>query len=357
MQTKRTRRGWRRVTVISKARQSQRLYIFLSTFVLFNHPLQSTNYTFQASHAATNKKHHSQPTTQHKHIFTPLSCHLLSICRSSHSHLTKMKLNSPLLATALASLANSQSPATAIITIEASHGGAGNGLTNETISVPLLTRYTNPALNTVSTLYLTGSNGDVRLQSIACYPYRNDNLTGMGGLPFTSETPSRLSTNTVSVGSIMCNSTDVTTDASAGAEPSVTSTLSATTTDLTRGGTSDVPNLSETLVVPASITSSSARSNDTMITMSPSTTSVPVASSGGASQETVTSVAVVTEGTRGPMTSTMVSVVGASPTGSSSPADMGSAGMSSGADQTGSASERWRVNGLAVIAMMLGFLM
>lgn len=224
-----------------------------------------------------------------------------------------MKLKSQLLATSLASLANTQTSDTAIITVEASHGGAGSGLTNTTLSIPLLTQYTNPALDAVSTLYLTGSTGDVQFSSITCYTYRNDNLTGMGGLPFTSETPSRLSTNTVVVGSIFCNSTDTTAKES-GASP--TSTLSATTTDLTRGSTSDVPNLNSTTMLSVTTSSSSpsfggngtaTRTYESLVPV----TAVPT-STGGAAMETVTSVSVVSGGSNAAATSSMLSAVGAS---------------------------------------------
>lgn len=261
-----------------------------------------------------------------------------------------MKLKSPLMATALASLANAQTPATAIITVEASHGGAGNGLTNTTLSIPLSTQYTNPALDQVSTLYLSGSSGAVEFPSITCYPYRNGNLTGMGGLPFTSETPSRLSTNTVQVGSIMCNSSDLT----AGDSPSITSTMSATTTELTRGGTSDVPNLNGTMIL--SVTSSSSmRSNGTMTPTSTMRTTVPATSAGGAAQETITSVTVITGGSNGPVTSTMVSAVGSSP--SSSPADTSSGSGQMGGGQMGAAGERWRVEKWGMLMVVAGALL
>ncbi|KAI4868596.1 hypothetical protein F4820DRAFT_445009 [Hypoxylon rubiginosum] len=95
----------------------------------------------------------------------------------------------------------------AIITIEASHGGAGSGLTNTTISVPIGEIYTgNKAMETVSTLYLVGTTGDVALDSVTCTPYKANDATGSHGLPFTSKTPSYLSTNTVVVGSILCTS-------------------------------------------------------------------------------------------------------------------------------------------------------
>lgn len=105
-------------------------------------------------------------------------------------------------AAALAGLA-SATPS-AVITIEASHGGAGSGLTNNTITVPIGPVYTNAqSLSTVSTLYLTGAS-EVDIKSISCTPYQSTNGTGSRGLAFSSGTPSYLSTNTVQIGSIIC---------------------------------------------------------------------------------------------------------------------------------------------------------
>ncbi|KAI7544566.1 hypothetical protein KC331_g6726 [Hortaea werneckii] len=95
----------------------------------------------------------------------------------------------------------------ASVTITASHGGAGNGLTNTTITVPLGSLYTNAALDEVSYLYLTGSN-DAVLENITCTPHRYANGTGEAGRPFTSSSPSLLSTNTVKVGSLTCVASD-----------------------------------------------------------------------------------------------------------------------------------------------------
>ncbi|KAI1780098.1 hypothetical protein F4818DRAFT_165431 [Hypoxylon cercidicola] len=92
------------------------------------------------------------------------------------------------------------------INVEASHGGAGSGLTNTTIRVPIDEIYNNKeALSEVSTLYLIGAT-EVAIDSITCTPYKAEDATGSHGLPFTVNTPSRLSTNTVVVGSILCNS-------------------------------------------------------------------------------------------------------------------------------------------------------
>ncbi|KAI0141565.1 hypothetical protein GGR57DRAFT_487117 [Xylariaceae sp. FL1272] len=90
----------------------------------------------------------------------------------------------------------------ATVVIEASHGGAGSGLTNTTITVPLGKIYTNEdALDEVSTLYLLSPS------TVTCTPYQATTGTGTGGLPFTVGNPSLLSTNTVVVGSLVCAST------------------------------------------------------------------------------------------------------------------------------------------------------
>ncbi|KAF3024217.1 hypothetical protein E8E14_010890 [Neopestalotiopsis sp. 37M] len=99
-----------------------------------------------------------------------------------------------------------ESTPTATIIVEASHGGAGSGLTNTTIWVPIGPVYTDSdALSEVSTLYLTAAT-EVDVTSVTCTPYRATDGEGTGGLPFTSSQPSYLSTNTVVVGSIVCTS-------------------------------------------------------------------------------------------------------------------------------------------------------
>lgn len=115
-----------------------------------------------------------------------------------------------LLATGLlASTALAQTAQNAIITITASHGGAGNGLANTTVTVPLNTAFTNSsALAEVSYLYLTGATG-VPFDSITCQAYQDDAGTVQGGEPFNSSTPALLSTNTVQVGSIICTASYV----------------------------------------------------------------------------------------------------------------------------------------------------
>lgn len=88
---------------------------------------------------------------------------------------------------------------TTTVVIEASHGGAGSGLTNNTITVPVGPVYTNKeAFAAVSTLYITSDDG------VSCIPYGAENGQGTHGLAFTFGTPSRLSTNTVQVGSLVC---------------------------------------------------------------------------------------------------------------------------------------------------------
>ena len=113
-----------------------------------------------------------------------------------------------LATTAFLTLVHAQKPA-AIVVIEASHGGAGQGLTNTTVTIPLTSVYTNAtALREVSTLYLVDSR-NTPLSSVSCTPFKHDDGTGQGGLTFDSTTPSLLSTNTVEVGSIVCISTDI----------------------------------------------------------------------------------------------------------------------------------------------------
>ncbi|KAK4502324.1 hypothetical protein PRZ48_005749 [Zasmidium cellare] len=175
-----------------------------------------------------------------------------------------------LLALATASTAFAQS---ATITIEASHGGAGNGLTNTTITIPLNARISNPALQTVSTLYLTGSEG-VDLASISCTPYTYNN--GTGPAAFTSTQPSRLSTNTVQVGSLLCTASD-----------------SSSTTSSSTSGVTSTTSASGSLTPPT-------MANGTLVTVSspvtPSTASVFVTTMtgpSGTSQSTVTSTAVL----------------------------------------------------------------
>lgn len=120
---------------------------------------------------------------------------------------TTIMLSRALLATAAAALLTptlAQTPQRAIITITTSHGGAGQDLTNRTITIPLNDAYTNAdALEAVSYLSLTGATG-VPFDSVTCQAYQDRDATMAGGEPFDSSAPALLSTNTVVVGSIVC---------------------------------------------------------------------------------------------------------------------------------------------------------
>lgn len=206
-----------------------------------------------------------------------------------------MLAKATLLALATATTALAQS---AIVTIEASHGGAGNGLTNTTITVPLNARYTNPALQTVSTLYLTGANG-VDITSITCEPFTYNNMTGPAN--FTSTRPSLLSTNTVQVGSLLCTSSD-----SSGGTSSTTSTGSSTPS------TGVVTSTTGSLTPPT-------MGNGTLITVAPPSTATSVfvttVSEPSGSASTITSTAVLGVSTTPGQTS---STAGGSSTSSAS---------------------------------------
>ncbi|KAI0520767.1 hypothetical protein F5B22DRAFT_598269 [Xylaria bambusicola] len=107
------------------------------------------------------------------------------------------------LATAAATLASAaptcQTPQTATVVVETAHGGAFNDRTNVTISVPVGPVYVNgDALAAVSTLYLLGPD------TVTCSPFKAQDGTVNGGLPFTVGQPSLLSTNSVVVGSLVC---------------------------------------------------------------------------------------------------------------------------------------------------------
>lgn len=106
-------------------------------------------------------------------------------------------------ATVILAAATTIAAQSVVVIIEASHGGAGNGLTNNSITVPLSTYYTDPKLDAVSTLYLTQAS-DVELDAVTCTPYRNANGSGSAGLPFNSTRPSFISTNTEQIGSVFC---------------------------------------------------------------------------------------------------------------------------------------------------------
>ncbi|KAK1055690.1 hypothetical protein LTR74_015465 [Friedmanniomyces endolithicus] len=213
------------------------------------------------------------------------------------------------------------------VTIEASHGGAGNGLTNKTISVPLNTTYTDPALQTVSYLFLTGATG-VAIESITCTPYLYPNGTGKGGLPFTSSSPSYLSTNTVQVASIICLSSTAGSTNSTGAVPTSTSSL---------------PNATSL----STVTSLSTIASSTSISTSGSSTkSVPssyIGAPGIAATSTLLTTTIMSAGASGtaPITSTITSVVGvaaaSSPPTSTTPSAAGDAAGSASSTSSASA--------------------
>ncbi|KAI0539452.1 hypothetical protein GGR58DRAFT_464340 [Xylaria digitata] len=105
-----------------------------------------------------------------------------------------------LSAVAIASAAPSY-PTTPIATVvvETAHGAAYNDRTNRTIAVPIGPVYVNEdALGAVSTLYLLGPD------TATCTPYKAQDGTVNGGLPFSVGHPSLLSTNSVVVGSLVC---------------------------------------------------------------------------------------------------------------------------------------------------------
>ncbi|KAI1357801.1 hypothetical protein F5Y08DRAFT_323307 [Xylaria arbuscula] len=90
-------------------------------------------------------------------------------------------------------------PPTATVVVETAHGAAYNDRTNVTISVSIGSVYVNKeALGAVSTLYLLGPS------SATCSPFKAEDGTVNGGLPFTVGHPSLLSTNSVVVGSLVC---------------------------------------------------------------------------------------------------------------------------------------------------------
>ncbi|TGJ78130.1 hypothetical protein E0Z10_g10637 [Xylaria hypoxylon] len=105
-----------------------------------------------------------------------------------------------LSAAALVSAApNTPPPQTATVVVETAHGAAYNDRTNRTITVPIGPAYVNhEALGAVSTLYLLGP------ATATCTPYKAEDGTVNGGLPFYVGHPSLLSTNSVVVGSLVC---------------------------------------------------------------------------------------------------------------------------------------------------------
>lgn len=130
-----------------------------------------------------------------------------------------------------------QSGHRAIITIATSHGGAGNNITNNTVTIDLNSSFQNRSvLGSVSTLYLTGAIG-VPFDSVTCQAYQDRRQQQKGGNPFDSTTPALLSTNTVRVGSIVCTS-DFVAMAPGGPVYSTSIPSTPTTTSTRRGQTS-----------------------------------------------------------------------------------------------------------------------
>ncbi|OTB05375.1 hypothetical protein M426DRAFT_260873 [Hypoxylon sp. CI-4A] len=92
----------------------------------------------------------------------------------------------------------------AVVVVEASHGGAGNGLRNSTVYMPINQEFTNQeVLHEVSTLYLLGAEG-VDANTLTCTPFKTNKAAGDALPSFTTKNPDRLSTNTVVVGSVFC---------------------------------------------------------------------------------------------------------------------------------------------------------
>lgn len=152
----------------------------------------------------------------------------------------------------------------ASVTIETSHSGAGNDLTNETITVPLNTVYTNDALNDVSYLFLTSATG-VNISDVSCTPYLYSNGTGDAGNSFNSTSPAYLSTTDVQVGSLVCSddnsTTAVTTSSTSGS--AATSTIAAISSSSSSSNLSSTSNSTMAHVTSTFITTMSATSNGT----------------------------------------------------------------------------------------------
>ncbi|KAF3062257.1 hypothetical protein GL218_03276 [Daldinia childiae] len=89
------------------------------------------------------------------------------------------------------------------INVESSHGGAGNGLVNKTISVGFDVPFTGEELKEVSSLYLIGASL-VDINTVVCQPHKNTDGSDTAAKTFDVNNPGRLSTNTVVVGSITC---------------------------------------------------------------------------------------------------------------------------------------------------------
>ncbi|RMY83741.1 hypothetical protein D0862_11611 [Hortaea werneckii] len=178
-----------------------------------------------------------------------------------------MHLSTPIMPSKAALLAVGAFATTAFaqsasVTITASHGGAGNGLTNTTITVPLGSLYTNAALDEVSYLYLTGAS-DAVLESITCTPHRYANGTGEAGRPFTSNSPSLLSTNTVKVGSLTCVASDSDSDADATSGTSSNTAISTSPSSVAASSTTASNSTNNPSMTTSSATSSSTEDEDT----------------------------------------------------------------------------------------------
>ncbi|CAJ2500600.1 Uu.00g034530.m01.CDS01 [Anthostomella pinea] len=127
------------------------------------------------------------------------------------------------------------------------------GTLNTTVLIPIGSVYTSESnLTAVSTLYLTGAS-PVPVESVTCTPYQSTDGTGTSGLPFTVESPSFLSTNTVQVGSILCESTESSDTSSSSPSSSLAQTFVSLTTTAT-------PVLATTVVSGVTITTSTTPS-------------------------------------------------------------------------------------------------
>ena len=197
-----------------------------------------------------------------------------------------------LLATtaALLTLTHAQKAPAAIVTIEASHGGAGGYITYDNVTVPLTATYTNESvLDTVSTLHLVDSINSP-LNSITCTPFRYANGTGDAGLAFTSGKPSFLSTNTVQVGSIVCISTDIL-QAPPGAPPgfgpssSHSRTRTRTRQHITRTRTAGAETTATSTLVQTTVVESGAQSASPTSDAAATTTSASATTSSGVAQQ------------------------------------------------------------------------
>ncbi|KAK3657851.1 hypothetical protein LTR56_002233 [Elasticomyces elasticus] len=241
-----------------------------------------------------------------------------------------MLLKSTLVATC--GLAVSSLAQIADVTITASHGGAGNGLTNTTVIVPLGTPYTNSALDTVSYLYLTGANG-AALEDITCQAYVYPNGTGAAGQPFTHISPALLSTNTVIVGSLVCSSSGSSSSSSAISTSSTTLVGYNATAVLPTPSSSSSTTLSTLTSLSGAVTSTTSAS---ISTTTPG--SLPDSAASGVTSTLLTTT-IMSAGPSGtsPITSTITSVVGAAPASGSSPTTISAAGESGAASSTTSA--------------------